>query len=363
VARILFVAKDNGCASVTEQVAVLAREGGHVVAVAAEGLAMARFEKLGFNLRFMDNYRGMVDFRAPTEEEKGMHFNAVRYIDCVKPDIVVTGVGSPINIQSALAEAATHREIPLVICEDFWSKSPGHFDATKVRPTMILTVDNYSIELNKQTFPHVPMHVVGNPGVKDVDVPSTVQTEVEALRNKEGFDGVCVFAGGGPESILAELRLLMGCFEKTPGKWCVIPGFHPKYNKLKLEGMSKPYGEIWREYLLPFSDCVRYVKATTDQLAMCADLVASGFSTIMSTAVSRGVPAVCLNTTETMSLLLEHGKHYTEIPQVALDIVSEVKEPRDISFALTLPPPETIAEITQYDPKMAYEHICELLPK
>lgn len=367
MARILFAAKDNGCASVTEQVAVLARNDGHEVVCAIEGLAMARYEKLGFKLYELPNFRGMVDFRAPTAEERRKYFNMERYVADVKPDVVVTGLGSPINIQRDIAEAATRWSVPLVVCEDFWAKSVGHLSHDKVNPEMILTVDEYSVELVKKAFPNARQCIVGNPGVKEVTVPLEVRAQMVALKGE--FDHVCVYAGGGPESILSELRLLLGCVKKTQGKWCVIPGFHPKYSNLKLEGMDKPYGEIWREFLEPFSDCVRYIRhatqegklAPTDESAMCADLVASGFSTIMSTAVAKGVPAVCLNTPETIAALKAHGEHYTELPQVAIGIAPEVITPKDLSFALTPPSDETIAKIIPYDAKVAWGYIQELL--
>lgn len=362
MARILFVAKDNGCASVTEQVAVLARNDGHEVMVALEGLAMARYEALGFIHKCSPNFYGCVDFRAPTakEMEGGADlFDAARFLDVAWPDLIVTGLGSPINIQAQIAEEATRRRIPLVICEDFWAKSVGHLDRKKVRPVLILTVDKYSVSLVKEAFPDTHALVVGNPGVKEVPVPENVQIQMDALRAE--FGTVYVYAGAGPDSTTAELELLICCLEKTGGNWCLVPRFHPKYEKLQLPGMTKPYGEIWREYLAPFSARVRYVEApSTDPVAVAGDVVLSGFSTLLSTALWNNVPAVCLNTPETMAALKAHGEHYTEIPQIALGLVPEVIGPTDLS-RFRMPGKEVLKALIPYDAALAYEHICRIL--
>ena len=375
MARILFAAKDNGCSSVTEEVAVLARGAGHDVMTVLEGLAMARYEKLGFPVRVAPNRAGCVDFRAPTDEEKGRgvdHFDAHNYLRAVSPDIIVTGLGSPINIQRDIAEEATRHGVPLVVCEDFWAKSPGHLDPTKVWPHMILTVDSYSTALNARTFPnqehtdtqyrerHNEQHIVGNPGVKKVEVSSEVRAQVEALRGE--FGAVYVFAGGGPASCTAELDLLLQCLAKTPGKWCLVPRFHPKYAKLQLSGMEKPYGGLWAEYLAPFADRVRYVDApSTDPIACVADVVASGFSTLLSTALWNGVPGVCLRTPETIASLKAHGAHYDEIPQVALGLVPAVIAPTDLSPFGKMPSDEVMKKLVPYDAKLAWQHIRTLL--
>lgn len=360
MARILFVAKDNGCASVTEQVAVLARDAGHTVICAIEGLAMKRYEALGFNLRAGNNFRGMVDFRAPTDEEKRIYFHAGRYLDVVRPDVIVTGLGSPINIQRAIAEEATRRGIPLVVCEDFWAKSVGHLSREKVRPVMILTVDEYAAEMVDEVFPDSAVGIVGNPGVKKVEIPESVQERMRALRAE--YEKIYVYAGAGSESTTAELNLLIRCLENTKCDWCLVPRFHPKYEKLKLEGMEKPYGEIWREYLAPFTEQVRYVEApSTDPVACAADMLVSGFSTLLSTALWHGIPAICLNTPETIAALKAHGAHYEEIPQVALGLVPAVTEPTDLS-RFGMPTAEALKKLTPYNATLAYSYICALLP-
>lgn len=362
MARILFVAKDNGCSSVTEQMAVLARGGGHKVFTVLEGLAMARYEALGFPVREAPNFAGCVDFRVPTDEEKERgadKFDATEYMERVNPDIIVTGLGSPINIQQKIAEVTTRWSGFLVVCEDFWAKSPGHLSPRWVRPNMILTVDEYSVVLNKRVFPNARQYIVGNPGVKDVTVPDEVLRQMNALRAE--FGKVYVYAGAGPDSTTAELDLLLKCLKKTPEDWCLVPRFHPKYEKLQMPGMEKPYGELWREYLAPFSERVRYVEAkSTDPVACVADVVASGFSTLVSTALYNGVAAVCLRTPETVAALKAHGEHYTEIPQVALGLTPAIIEPIDLS-QFGMPSAEAMKRLVPYDAKVAWGYIQGIL--
>ncbi len=362
MAKILFAAKDNGCSSVTEQVAVLAREDGHGIPTALEGLAMARYEALGFPVREAPNFAGCVDFRVPTPEERERGadtFDAAEYLERVNPDIIVTGLGSPINIQRHIAAVATRRKIPLVVCEDFWAKSPGHLNPKLVSPYRILTVDEYSVALNKRAFPNARQYIVGNPGVKDVAVPDEVLRQMNALRAE--FGKVYVYAGAGPDSTTAELDLLLKCLKKTPEDWCLVPRFHPKYEKLQMPGMEKPYGELWRKYLAPFVERVRYVEAkSTDPVACAADVVASGFSTLVSTALYNGVPAVCLKTPETIAALNAHGEHYTEIPQVALGLTPAIIKPTDLS-QFGMPSPEAMKRLVPYDAKVAWGYIQGIL--
>lgn len=364
MARILFVAKDNGCASVTEQVAVLAREGGHEVFIALEGLAMARYEVLGIPIYELPNYIGAVNFKEPScpAETYAVHnFSAAEILKKIRPDLVVTGVGSPINIQRDIAEEATRRGIPLVLCEDFWSKIPGHFDIAKVKPSLVLTVDGYSAELSKPFFSGAEYHVVGNPGVKKVPVPQEVETQLHAIRD-EGFERLYIFAGGGA-SATNELSLLLQCLEQTSGRWCIIPRFHPKVAQWTVPGEHRTYGELWKEFLKPFSEHVRYVEApSTDPIAVApsADVLVSGFSTLMTTAAHYRKQVICLKTPETIASLKAHGGHYTEIPQVALGLASEVTKPTDLS-QFGMPSVEALKKLVPYDAELAYKYICALL--
>ena len=357
-----FSAKDNGCSSVTEEVAVLAREDGHQVFTALEGLAMVRYENLGFPIGTPPNWRGMMNFNSPTDDDKKLPpFDAAAFLNKTQPDIIVTGLGSPINIQRQIAEEATRRGIPLVVCEDFWSKIPGHLDAAKVKPALILTVDDYSIALNRKAFPGVGQRVVGNPGAKEVPVPSEVEAQVKKIRD-EGFDTIYVFAGGGA-SATNELALLLQCLEKTPGNYCIVPRFHPKVMTWKVPGENRTYGELWTEYLKPFAERVRYVEAkSTDPVAVSesADVLVSGFSTLMTTAAYHGKRVICLKTEETMASLKAHGEHYTEIPQVALGLASVVDEPTDLSL-LGKPSADALRKLIPYDANLAWEHIQTLL--
>ena len=131
-----FSAKDNGCSSVTEEVAVLAREDGHQVFTALEGLAMVRYENLGFPIGTPPNWRGMMNFNSPTDDDMKLPpFDAAAFLNKTQPDIIVTGLGSPINIQRQIAEEATLRGIPLVVCSDFWAKTMSKSHPARATPS------------------------------------------------------------------------------------------------------------------------------------------------------------------------------------------------------------------------------------
>ncbi len=363
MARILFVAKDNGCASVTEQVAVLARDDRHQVFTALEGLAMARFEALGIPIYEPPNYIGAVNFKAPScpAEKYAVHnFSAAKLLDDIRPDIIVSGIGGPINMEQSVAEEASLRDIPLVLAEDFWANSVRF---KGMNPAMVLTVDDYAKEVVSNAFPKARVHIVGNPGAKEVEVPAAVQAKMDELHHR--FDMVCLFAAGGGDATAPELSLLMQCLARTRSNWCLIPRFHPKWVPQKVPGTEETYGEVWEKLLASLEGVqdriIRDVVApSADPVAVEADMVLSGYSTVMTTALQYRVPAVCLKTSVTVEALKESNPCLPEIPWVGLGLAPAVTEPVDLS-KFALPSDEALKKIIPYDAALAYKHIRELL--
>lgn len=351
MARILFVAKDNGCASVTERIAVLAREKGHHVFIFAEGLAMQRFRDLNFTLHFA----GEVDFI-----DTPFPFRAEIELDDISPDIVVSGLGNPINIQRYVVEEASRRRITLVVCEDFWAKSVSHLDRDKVNPEMILVVDDYSRSLVEKAFPSARVHVVGYPGAYKLETSENVQARMDELRRV--FGEIYVYVGGGP-CTTSELIFLVKCFAKMPAG-CLVPRFNPKYENRMVPGTKKTYGSLWRKILETIGDRVVYMDAPkTDLVVVSADVVISGFSTLLVTALWNGITTVCIQIPETFQLFKEENMHLTEIPQITLGLASKVTKPTDLSRFVGIYNKEARFKLMPYDAQKAYDHICELLPK
>ena len=349
--ELVYCAKDMGAANVTLPHAIMHRDNGASVRVVAEGIAAGDYIKAGF----IPDFAGTVNFR-----EVPFTFDAAAYLSRrfrdqngnEIPGALVLGESSPANLEiqlgKALAEVNGERKIPvfLVECQDFWG---GHI-RLGLRPTLVITLDQYAKELIHKSHPHLAdenVVIAGNPGAKTVQIfPRVNQPHLE-LRKR--FGTIYYYAGGG-EYTFAEIELLKECLAKTTGNWCLVAGFHPKH--------VQKYGDDWREALKPLGD--RFVEAeprTGDQWASLTTTL-SGFSTVLTTATYYGqITAVLCTTASMKSLEIKSGLN--EIPHAALGWATPIKKPRDLS-TLKLPSEEVLEKLKPYEPRIAYQAIEDL---
>lgn len=346
MARILAVAKDLGAAGVVAPLVKLLKEK-HEVSIVLEGLASGVFREHGL-MELL--FQGSVDFKKVpfTLNEHGI-------LSAANPDLVVTGLSSPINLEDYIARAANFRKIPLVCVEDIWGSSVR----TSATPQHLLVYDHFAAREARKRFPEATITIVGNSGVNPLQGWNrNVRLKVEELRQK--FGRVVVYVGGGLRTT-KELELLVACITLTDNFGGLIAKFHPKYKNTNGPD-GRPLYEVWSEILEPLRAKGRVIEMSekTDEIVVEADITTASFSTLLTTALAAGKTAIVLDTPEGREDL-EKQTGLTEYPHVALGLAPAVDAQRSLdAFG---PPDRAFVKRTlaPYDPKKAADAIEQAL--
>lgn len=359
MSKILFVSKDNGGAAMTVPLAKEALANGCEIFPITEHLATKRFEEAGLKAYFSTS----ADF-----SQEPFYLDVHKCLLDIKPDAVVVSSGHPIHLEQLFAVFASEMEIPLVCIEDYWSVSRRIKPA---RPSMVLTIDSYGEEIVERLFGFGARSAVDIERLRLSVGHHEVGAILDAINDQNGlkifsektkdFDFVVTLIGGG-EQTTSQLTIILECMRQSRGRWCLVPRFHPKTLKWP-DKQGRILGEVWNEMLRPFSDRVVYVpEVKTETVVVGADIVASGFSTLMTGSAYIGRPTICLKTKETMDdLLSQSGGILTEVPAVALQCANDVSEPTDLSKFLGRVYPRAVQEFQPYDPKRAFAALSRFL--
>ncbi|MFY9462469.1 MAG: hypothetical protein WAP51_04690, partial [Candidatus Sungiibacteriota bacterium] len=287
----------------------------HDVVIIAEGLSVSRWRKEGFDFYF----QGTTDYR-----DEPFTVDAAALLKRVKPDIVVTGLSSPINLEEQFTSAANILGIPVVWLNDFWGGSARN----NARPDMIFTIDHIDEKIVKENprFAKVWVSISGNlalNALENFSAPEDVARRMNELKKP-----VILLAGGGA-STTSVIEILVESLRMTPGDWTLVPRLHPKHAKRQGPD-GRTYGEIWNGLLAEFGE--RVVEIPTDNadaIAMLADITVSPFSTLLlPSVVAKKIP-VSVRTPE-MVKDLEAQTGLTHYPLVEAGAVIEMAAPRNI---------------------------------
>ncbi|HEY4486823.1 MAG TPA: hypothetical protein VJB70_03795 [Candidatus Paceibacterota bacterium] len=352
MSRIPFVSKDNGGAAMVVPLAVEVRAHGHIVEAIAEGLATKHFEKADFRFYF----QGTVDF-----QKDPFILDSLRVLRHISPEVVVVSAGSPIHLERQFAITASQLQIPLVCVEDYWGVS-SKLQPTRATPQLVLSIDSYGKAIAQELYPSAAIQIVGHHEIKAITDAQNDTAGLAIFAEKtRGFDHTCVLVGGGAYTT-AEIKLLVQSLKKSSGKWCLVPRFHPKTLAWSSED-GRTLEDVWKELLGPLGDRVVYVPGVkTETVVAGADVVASGFSTLMSGSAYIGKPTVCLKTKETMeSLLAQSNGILNEVPVVALGCADVMESPVDLATFLGKTYLRAQEEFQPYDPKKAFTALSQFL--
>lgn len=268
--KVLFVSKDIGSGNVLIPVAKTMKPD-HDVVVVAEGLSIPRWRKEGFDLHF----QGTTDYR-----DEPFTVDAAALLKHLKPDVMVTGLSSPINLEEQFASAANTLDIPVVWLNDFWGGSTRN----NARPDLIFTIDHIDEKIVKKNprFEKVRVSISGNLALNTLENFSA--PEDVAKRMNELKKPVILLAGGGV-STTSVIEILVNSLRMTPGDWTLIPRLHPKHAKRQGPD-GRTYGETWNGLLAEFGERVAEVPTdNADAVAMLADITVSPFSTLLLPSV------------------------------------------------------------------------------
>ena len=350
--RALFCAKDLGSAGMILPLVKEWQKAGHEAVVVTEGLAGAKFQEAGLPV-FFKGTENFVSVPFTLDVEAAL--------EAIRPSAVVVGESAPCHLEKQIAKAANILSIPLVAVDDLW----GGFRRLDARPDLILTLDELGVRKAKEAFPDVSVSVVGNPGVpSEKELSELKELQVPALTSlKNSYVKVITFVGGGKESTLKELQLLLECLKLTPKSWCLVVSFHPKWRKV-LNPEGKEYGDVWSEALSSLGNRVRYTHElgiSSRDAVVGADLVVAGVSTLMTTAAALGKPVVSLTTPEVLEVLRSEGG-LDEVPQVSLGLAKEVVVPENLLSESILDPDVRKMPVS-YDPVQAALAVQDFLRK
>ena len=274
--KILFVSKDMGSGSVLVPVAKIMKPD-HNVVVIAEGLSISRWRKEGFDFYF----QGTTDYR-----DEPFTVDAAALLKRLKPDVVVAGLSSPINLEEQFTSAANILGIPVVWLNDFWGGSTRN----NARPDMIFTIDHIDEKIVKENprFEKGRVSTSGNlalNALENFSAPEDIARRMNELKKP-----VILLAGGGA-STTSVIEILVESLRMTPGDWTLVPWLHPKHAKRQGPD-GRTYGELWNGLLAEFGE--RVVEIPTDNadaIAMLADITVSPFSTLLlPSVVAKKIP-------------------------------------------------------------------------
>jgi hypothetical protein len=338
-----------GGANVTCPLAIVCRKYGHEVVVIAEGLAAGIFEKAGFTLHF----KGTVNF-----VDEPFTIDVYEELQKIKPHTIVTGLGSPINLEEQFGLVANELGIPLVECVDFWSG----VNRSSANPDVVLALDEYDAQLTSQLHPAAKVKVVGNPGVLG---PGSAVPAPEVAALREEYKAIYTYVGGGDRTA-DEIEFLIACLKKTTSDWCLIPRLHPKHAKRacldegrSVEAGGRTYGEVWSDMLSVLGDRVVYLPhiGKSDSVVIASDATFASWSTLLTTSAQAGKVTASLWVPSAREELKELTR-LDQVPIVELGCCHSLTEPVDLA-GLTPPDPAHVAKLKPYDPEVAYKALMQ----
>lgn len=205
------------------------------------------------------------------------------------------------------------------------------------------------------TTPNARIAVVGNPGVIRKNELSSINTHLLDHLKGNSAKKIFTYIGGDYTSTTEQLDLLIKCLERTSDDSRLVVRFHPKWVKVTEEKSGRPYGEIWNEALFPVRERIIVCDGlSTLEVVVNSDLILSGYSTFLTTAVVAGKTAITLFT-PSVKKALQRESVVDKVPFVTLGYAHEVIEPCDLRRFQ--PSKKSLQGLKPYEPKAAYDAI------
>lgn len=269
--NILVVTKDIAEFMIYVLVVAMLRARGHKVTVVAEGLSLAKWIDAG-----EVGYYG--------QSESSSQINPLSVLEDVHPDLIITGLGEPINLGEAFGLEANRHGIGLGYVEDVWRVHAR----SKAVPDFVCTLDPFGkkgIEGHEPYQNHMPrIHVTGNPAIdrlvsiKPDDYVSTVCDRYE----------LAILLAGQDESttpVIDGLIEALTTMANEGKRVLLIPRLHPKFVS------RQEFVGPWLGALAKAPCEVLWVspKVSTDQLISSVDMTVSTYSNALVGAAHKSI--------------------------------------------------------------------------
>ncbi len=344
--RILLVSKDIGDTQVVLPVAQVAIREGYEVFVITEGMGAPFWLRAGIAPLFV----GTSNF-----EEIPFTLDVGKVMEQVSPDTVVAGLACPINLANQFAKESNHRSVPLIVIEDYWASL---VQLTGARPDLVLSPDEFSQDCARSRLEEaVSVQIVGNHAVLPESYTPIAPVREAIAEARKHFDHTILYVDSGP---VDEMRLLVRCLLVTPGNWCLIPRFHPK-NVDQSTSTGRERAIVYRETLSPVRErIVECCGGTSDDVALLADITASGCSSSLSTASGAGKVAISLWTPATQSSFEIETGGLSKFPLALMELAHTVTSASNL-LEFTPATAKARAKLKPYDPERAFGFIREMV--
>jgi hypothetical protein len=257
----------------------------------------------------------------------------------MNPDLVLTGLASPINLGEAFGLAANKLGIPLGYVEDIW----GVHTRSKAIPDFICSSDAYGVSLAQKHYKDfvVDSFATGAPA-DDALLRVTTHPEVEAIVQKTPYT---VLVAGQDHSTTPLLAGLITALEEI-GNYTIIPRFHPKWLAITKETVAKETDpekkktaegifdacNQWRTMLASVKNGTVWwapLHITTHQIMKSVPYVASIYSNVLREAGILGAVPVSWTSDIGREMMRKHIGGLEQYPLVRYNAVIEIETPTD----------------------------------
>src|SRR3989344_4237071 len=210
--RVLVVTKDIGEFNVYHPVVGMLRAAGIDCAVIAEGLSRQKWSDASYMI------------------VSGEAFSELDIHDLFrnhKPDLVLTGLGAPINLGEKFGLAANRLGIKLGFVHDLW----GVHKRSSAIPQFICVTDDYDVELVRDHLAYVDkyptIHLTGSPAMDALSGVSADVTTDKMLAHAHHAPSVLVL--GQDESTTPMLEGLISALDAGEEGYVLVPRLRPKF--------------------------------------------------------------------------------------------------------------------------------------
>ncbi|MDB5224638.1 MAG: hypothetical protein JWO43_260 [Candidatus Adlerbacteria bacterium] len=270
-----------------------------------------------------------------------------------QPHAVVVGLSAPRGpVESAADHFAMESRTPLVHIEDYY----GSFSRAHITPDLVVTIDTAAHDLVRQEYPHARIVCAGLAGIAPIHPRQSLVDRFDQIR-KDHDCKIVVYTDGDTHAE-SGLRLFLQSLDLTRTPWVLLPHFHPKYVGQKTG--SGTYGELWESMLTPYRKRGLVIDASepADEVVQCADLVASGYSTLLFRALSAKKTPLTLWNDETKQTLMYKMK-LAETPLMMGGKTPVITGPVSLDDILASAAPDV--DLQPFDAHRAAEAVLGLL--
>lgn len=277
MAKIIVVTKDIAEFNIYSPVVATLRDKRHRVCVIAEGLSLGKWVEAGEDVWFGQPDPDQVDVNGCRHDITDCELA----LETFKPNLMLTGLGAPINLGETFGLAANQLGIKLGYFIDVW----GAESRSKAVPDFICTLDQFGEQKIQAYAPYqgrMPkVYVTGSPAM---DRLAKVEEPWGILGLSLFWDDPVVLFVGQDESTTPALEGLVQALNNWGKPYVLVPRFHPKFQN-RTDLLAK-----WNAILAEAAGDVIQVspEITTQQIMTVANYTVSIYSNALIEAAALG---------------------------------------------------------------------------